>query len=138
MEREKVFCNAHPETRSVMSPAGIHKQRGSQRYICPRCAGVKELLSGTILKVLPGYGFIRVGGELETVFFHFSELKGVAPVPGTEVEFELGFNHRGPVALAVHPCQPNGRDRRIKAGGQEPPYHQPLFGRNRYGRDGHI
>lgn len=133
MEREKVFCDAHPETQSVMYPAGIHRQRGSRRYICPRCAQVKELLSGTICKVLQGYGFIRVGGELGEVFFHFSELKGMTPVPGTDVDFELGFSRRGPVALAIRYHRTEGRDPGIQPRREPPSYHPSLFRGNRHG-----
>mgnify|MGYP003538171669 FL=1 len=56
-------------------------------------------------KERPGYGFIRTdGANPSDIFFHHKYL----PMPGyktvhtgTRVEFELGENHRGPIAITI-------------------------------------
>ena len=56
-------------------------------------------------KERPGYGFIRTDGpDVSDIFFHhkYLPMKGYKTIElGTRVEFELGENHRGPIAVNI-------------------------------------
>lgn len=65
---------------------------------------MSKLHQGTVVmfKERPGYGFIRTdGGE---IFFHhqYLQMPGYKTVkPDTLVEFEMGENHQGPMAIKI-------------------------------------
>lgn len=51
-----------------------------------------------------GYGFIRPDGENRDIFFHWSYLQmdGFKTIkPDARVTFEVGDNHRGPMAIRI-------------------------------------
>lgn len=56
-------------------------------------------------KERPGYGFIRTDGpNAADIFFHhkYLPMQGYKTIkPGTRVEFELGENDRGPMAINI-------------------------------------
>lgn len=62
----------------------------------------EEALNGTIqfYNDQKGYGFIRINGSGENVFFHLKSVNGT-PVLGAKVTFETENSDKGPVAVKV-------------------------------------
>jgi cold shock CspA family protein len=79
---------AEPATAEDEEPSGLPREEGRIKWFDPE----------------KGYGFIvrSTGNDL---FVHHSEVKGDATdlEPGTEVEYEVGENDRGPNARRVRP-----------------------------------
>jgi CspA family cold shock protein len=61
-------------------------------------------MKGTIKTLKTGFGFITIEGESKDVFFHATDLSGVAFDDlrmGDSVEFEMGESDKGPKAVNV-------------------------------------
>ena len=48
-----------------------------------------------------GFGFIEPEDGGKDLFFHHSEIDGLAPNDGDNVEFEVGEGRKGPCAVSV-------------------------------------
>lgn len=62
------------------------------------------MATGKIKKVIPEKGFGFIAGSGDDLFFHHSELKGVAIEALTEgqaVTYEIGQGKKGPCAVSV-------------------------------------
>jgi CspA family cold shock protein len=64
-------------------------------------------MTGSIKKLMNGFGFISVEGEPKDFFFHANNLNGVrfeALNEGDAVDFEVGQSPKGPQAENVRPA----------------------------------
>ena len=67
--------------------------------------------SGRIKKLVTERGFGFIEGEGDDLFFHHSEINGVAFEElreGQAVEYEIGQGRKGPCAVSVQVVMPEG------------------------------